>query len=707
MKRLVFLCVMALFAITLFSCSSEKSYKATFLEKNDKQTSVTYKENETVVFPTIAAVEGFNSLGWSLEPNGQVVTEYVMKAENVTFYAIYEKALADVKVKFIQKEVAEQVIDAKEGSLVNFIDIEPVEGFEAKGWSLTDGGEVVDSYVLENSDVTFYAVYEKIDYSPVITEKIVHWVPGAVNASVTVSVDAKGASVSESDLQVKLDDVDLVMYSDYELENGEFALYGDTLTRLASQLGEYSVSITTALGSASFKFHVIDNPTADGSTIPTKTIQGINMDAVASYVPSSKIEGAPDLLITEVRANTTMYTYIEVFNNTEAEYNLKGHRIVYGDVSSAKTRNDIQGLMKEPLGMAGAAYIYNDCKIPALSSAIIWLVTSYPWVIKSDKTIVENCTHVLTESDTAKDGLFDWEGGNLSVSNFIKAYGMDEDRLIFPVRCNNMLFNNTSQYVVSDGLGAPVAKSGSNLLNSINPGTNNRMIQIQKIDQDTHFTTDLEAELSSGIAPVGATYFRYEMDVVNKEEDLYANGQLDTTKVKVYGKRQCVNGLYFRKAYYNNNDELLGYAQDGNATMDLYNASAFDKDYQKAAYEEAVTPIVNALLFLDIDSEDGKWGNLISLEYTIPQAGSICMRFIPRRDAELSIYEDWFKQIADDKSEHIAFKLTLIAPCVAECLADKELVVPVSADYPTTYLSSGLNTVNKVCWFNFFLTIPE
>ena len=124
----------------------------------------------------------------------------------------------------------------------------------------------------------------------------------------------------------------------------------------------------------------------------------------------------------------------------------------------------------------------------------------------------------------------------------------------------------------------------------------------------------------------GVSYYKYDLNVLNREEDLYVDGILDKTKMQIFGGRETVNALYARIVYYNENDEIVGYASGGKA-IDMYNAN--NTNYLKM-YDEVVTPISTALIYANyVDGERVKWGAMRSLEYTIPEAGSTLMRYIP------------------------------------------------------------------------------
>jgi hypothetical protein len=108
------------------------------------------------------------------------------------------------------------------------------------------------------------------------------------------------------------------------------------------------------------------------------------------------------------------------------------------------------------MGGASAAYIYQDYEIPALSSAIIWIVNTAPWEVSSNK---------LSEAEGVASLLLGDAEGNLNVAKFKGVYGLDESTLVLPVRTNYMV--GRSDYGdISTGWGTALSKSASWALTS-------------------------------------------------------------------------------------------------------------------------------------------------------------------------------------------------------------------------------------------------
>jgi hypothetical protein len=534
---------------------------------------------------------------------------------------------------------------------------------------------------------------EDLTPSPVVTPVVYHWVPGAVLGNVTATVDLKGAE----SLMVLLHGRVLEDLVDYELDDDELTIFGDTLDALDLPLGKHVVTIVTENGTDTFEIDVVLTA-AEATSIPTKTIKDVDFTQLASVKPTAVIADAPELLITEIGVEMNEYSFIEIFNNTNAEYNLKNHRIVFSDLTK-QTLLASKGLFEQPLGMACAAFIYQDYKIPALSSAIIWLVASYPWV-QSDGTLPDGTAgKVMAEEEGAAVHLFGSNSANLSIAKFRDVYGLDNSVLVFPVRPQPCLMNSTS-YGDSNGFGASPIKAASSRFASFNSSVANRGVQIQKFDLEKKINVENAPEYPA------ATYYKYDVGVVNKEEDVYTNGVFDRTKIQVHGKRESVNSFYARIAYYNASDQFLGYAEGANA-VDTYNAPVAGKAYLQM-YNDIVTPIVTALIYGKVVEVEGvksfaKWGEYRGLQYTLPVAGSTLMRYIPL----VGTRADYVAIFSNDGVTDAAvialntYKLSGVAAEVPEITANTDILVFESEVYPVDYLRNGYNTIGRGIAVNF------
>lgn len=564
------------------------------------------------------------------------------------------------------------------------------------------GGEDGSSHVCEPSiSITESISISEIDLTPApeVNGKIVDWIPNSTEAVVTATLDIKKAPADS--LRIICGSRVLKADVDFELDGTELKIFGSFLDAHCSVLGKYDFEIITDHGVTTLPVNVVNSP--EGTTIPTKTIQGINMSKMVDYRPTTVIADAPALLISEIIIGAGEYSYVEVFNNTSSTYNLKGHRIVlgYADDENKSSLLISDGILENAVGAATSAYIYQDYEIPALSSALIWVVGSSPWRTATSKEN-PNITHIITESADVASHIFGNEAENLSVDKFKRTLGITGDALVFPVRCQYSLMNGNNNWNSETGLGTILTK-GSGQFGGFSASVK-RIVQIQKIDQETKFTENMPE------APAGSAYYRYEMDVINREEDVYVNGVLDHSKITIAGKRESVNGLIYRKVFYNASDEKVGYSMDNTKNLDLYNyytvtdGKALGEVFRTAA-KDSMKPIVSAFIYPNLVTEEGvtagkNWSAMTSLEYTIPAANSLFMRFIAREDgADYSVVY----------TENIAFKdlqLSNIVPAITETKA-QDIVVPVDAAYSTAYLTAYTNSVNKTGWFNFHTTKPQ
>jgi hypothetical protein len=565
------------------------------------------------------------------------------------------------------------------------------------GFDSTSAGTKTVIVTVSNKTASFEVQVLEPETPPVVTGLVYHWMPQAVEANITATV-ALGTA-SEETLKVIYDGVELVEFLDYELNIDTLTIFGAFLHEKDLQVGDHTFMIESEHGETELVVSIVTDPR--NTSIETHIIEGVNMTDVAHFQLTEPIANAPELLITEVSSDMAMYSFIEVFNNTTEPYNLKGHRIVYANLA-------VQGLLSEhelfeqPIGMAGGVYIYQDYVIPALSKATIWVVMASPWTVESTATGEPAARRVVESADVATK-IFGSSEENLSIDKFRNLWGMDSSELVFPVRPQYMIHNNTSAYNPTTGLGQPVAKSASSHWTDINTSIDNRGIQIQRVDQETYFPIGEDS-----VAPANAAFFRYEWVVSNKEEEVYVDGILDRSKIVAHGTsgsslRESINALGIRKVYFDAEHNDLGYATGASGQVDAYNVN--NANYLKM-YTDSVTPIVTALVYANLVMEadvitNNKWGSMLTMEYTVPAEGSMLMRFIPR--SEQTLYSDYYVETDVLRT----LKLSGIAEAISDVLANKEVVVPVSPAYPTNYISSGFNTVGKNGWYNFYTTKPE
>ena len=353
--------------------------------------------------------------------------------------------------------------------------------------------------------------------APKIEGKVIHWIPGAQNANVSYALDLAG----ETDYYVVLNGQLLEEYVDYTCDEGVFEILGTTLYDMGLGLGKYDGYVFTKGGYVGFEVKVIATATEEGSTIPLKEINDINLSAIASLEITEPIAGAADLFITEISTDMGYYNYVEVFNNTTSTYNLKDHRIVFADLTKQGKSGATNGVFDLPLGSASAAYIYQDYEIPALSSAIIWIVNTSPWEVSSNK---------VSEAAGAQSLILGDGEENLNVGKFKNVYGLDESDLVFPVRTNYMCGRSDYGAPQDNGWGTALSKGASNRWSDINSSVANRGVQIQKMNETKVFETE------------SGEYYIIEMDVLHREEDIYADGKLDENDVVISNPNAALSG---------------------------------------------------------------------------------------------------------------------------------------------------------------------
>ena len=521
---------------------------------------------------------------------------------------------------------------------------------------------------------------EDLIAAPKIEGKIIHWVPGIQAASVTYELDLAG----QTDYKVILGTTLLEEYVDYTYDDSSktFEILGTTLYDLELALGEHIGYVFTDGGCAQFKVIVIANATEEGSTIPMKTISDINLSAMPTMAITEPIPGVADLFITEVSTDMGHYNYIEVFNNTTEAYNLKDHRIVFANLTQQGKSEATNGVFDMAMGGASAAYIYQDYEIPALSSAIIWIVNTAPWEVASNK---------VSEAEGAASLLLGDGEGNLNVAKFKGVYGLDESTLVFPVRTNYMV--GRSDYGdISTGWGTALSKSASNRWADINSSVANRAVQIQKMDETKVFQTE------------DGKFYTIEMDVLNREEDIYADGKLDENDNLLINpdaaisssNRQFIHAIFARRVYVTSLTDLTptGQALTKEDGIDLYNQNT--ANYYAMYTGGFITPVATAIIYPDITTNDAgedaaaKWGKsftTFAMQYQAPAAGEHLSKFIPL-EGERAKYEAMFAENA--------LMLSGLGQEVAGYGANAEVKVPESTVYPTDYLSQNHNTAGRV-----------
>lgn len=169
----VLLCVLfcAVSAFALTGCTeggtTAKKYTVVFMDGDTQINEQTVEENKEATVPSAPTKEATDKYtyafsGWSLTEDGEVVTDFVIKAYT-TFYAVYTSTVRKYTVKFMDggREIssAEAEYDALATKPADPTK-EASEKYSYKfaGWSLTENGTVVTDFKVKGN-ATYYAVY--------------------------------------------------------------------------------------------------------------------------------------------------------------------------------------------------------------------------------------------------------------------------------------------------------------------------------------------------------------------------------------------------------------------------------------------------------------------------------------------------------------------------------------------------------------------
>ena len=544
---------------------------------------------------------------------------------------------------------------------------------------------------------------DELTPSPTVEAEVVHWVPGADTANVTFKLDLKGATKLNVVLGGKL----LKEFVDYEFEAGKLTILGAFLEDSGLGLGEHKGYVFTENGSAEIKIDIVARPDVEGSTIPMKSIQDVDLSKFGAVTINEPIAGAGDVFITEVNVDMGLYNYVEIFNNTKAEYNLKGHRVVWANLSKQdKGYFAENGLFSEPEGMSAATYIYQDFKIPALSSAIVWLVNTKPWT----QTKKENgdLGGKIIEADNIQSLIIGENDANLNAKDFRQVYGLSDDVLVLPSRVNYGLINGTTGYT-GDGWGTGVYKG--TVWPSVDSSTTYRGIQLQK------FTHEIFEETGTG------KYFYYEMDVINREEDIYANGTFDADDLPTLlgfnheeavstTNRQVIHALGVRKVYVTSATDPTPTGEVVSNKYDIYNAD--HAGWLEVLSSGCVKPLSTALTYPQViktvkpaEGETpetttytaAKWGETyehFAIQYAAPVQGSIYSRVVPLEGERENLLQYFANTTSGTLKKYRDYYTAAIAPEVAGYGANSEVKVPVDPAYSTAYLANNHHSAGRV-----------
>ena len=122
------------------------------------ETVETYEFGAAISAPE-AKKDNYSFIGWSLTADGEIVTPATeMGTENLKYYAVFEAVTYTVTWVIDGAETVETLAIGAAITAPNAVK----DGFEFKGWSLTDGGELVTpETVMGEENLKYYAVFEE------------------------------------------------------------------------------------------------------------------------------------------------------------------------------------------------------------------------------------------------------------------------------------------------------------------------------------------------------------------------------------------------------------------------------------------------------------------------------------------------------------------------------------------------------------------
>ena len=316
------------------------------------------------------------------------------------------------------------------------------------------------------------------------------------------------------------------------------------------------------------------------------------------------IEDAPELLIIGAVLDTYLYfldeamsgyEYIKVFNNTNAEYNMKNHRIVLcNPIQAGQNIEDPECLIGNKSFATGYLFyslIDVDFKIPALSTALIWLKPYY-WMAGSGtgaftKPFTPELVHV-----NRGDGLSAFEQ---TIEDFKEFWDMEGSSI--PVyEATNMAIAGIRSESGTDGmfpLISPAAGTPYTHLNS----TLTRGIEIGKFD-DQEGTASIE--------------------LLNKYSELTPEKQIDPDPV--YGK-QIFNVIQIKQ----NGTPIDGYLHTNTWK---YFEPIIRINFCGRINIETLTAGQTSVSFKATSGDGiGGWDNTIEMQFRPPKVGERIMQW--------------------------------------------------------------------------------
>ena len=154
-------------ADTIFVADITYSYDVVYMNGDTQHDSQIVVENGYSTLPTEPTKADHIFLGWSLTPNGEIVSNITTTpvTETTTYYAVFK--LNKFDVKFMLDASTEYDSQSVTGGNFATVPTNPTkESYVFKGWALSQNGEVVENInstpVTEN--ITYYAIFEYVEF---------------------------------------------------------------------------------------------------------------------------------------------------------------------------------------------------------------------------------------------------------------------------------------------------------------------------------------------------------------------------------------------------------------------------------------------------------------------------------------------------------------------------------------------------------------
>ena len=139
----------------------KKTFEIKFVVDGKSYDSKEVVEGDSFDVPDDPKKADHNFIGWAKSENGSVVSVATKPTSNATYYAVFEE-IKKYTVIFYVNGTKFKTVTVVDGEYASAPSNPSVEGYTFKGWSETDGGEVVAvGSVKITANTNFYAVLEE------------------------------------------------------------------------------------------------------------------------------------------------------------------------------------------------------------------------------------------------------------------------------------------------------------------------------------------------------------------------------------------------------------------------------------------------------------------------------------------------------------------------------------------------------------------